>query len=200
MRWWPMSRRRMQPPAEPGDQEGDGPASRHVETTEKAISRAVGEELRRARDAKGWTRGQLVARLPSGIGDRTLLSYEHGTRHLTLLRFVEVCGVLGEAAPQLLDRALHRARVQLENLVLRVDVRQVAAQRDERFLALTQWARNKLVRDPSGVVKLAPSAVVELADFIGCSNVELARYLTRFAAEETDDGHTLTMAHAELLS
>lgn len=41
----------------------------------RTISRAIGEELRRAREATGWSRGQLVAQLPSGIGDRTLLSY-----------------------------------------------------------------------------------------------------------------------------
>lgn len=176
----------MQPPAEARDEDKDDPTFRHDETTAKAISRAVGEEMRRAREAKGWTRAQLVARLPSGIGDRTLLSYEHGTRHLTLLRFVEVCGVLGEAAPQLLDQALRRARVQLENLVLRVDVRQVEAQRDQRFMPLVRWARTKLLRDPAGVVKLAPSTLVELADLIGCSNVELANYLGKFVP----DGHT----------
>ena len=51
-------------------------------STVKAVSRAMGEELRRAREARGWSRDYLVSRLPSGIGDRTLLSYEHGTRHL----------------------------------------------------------------------------------------------------------------------
>lgn len=56
----------------------------------------------------------------------------------------------------------------------------MAAKRDQKFMTLAQWARNKLARDPTGVVKLAPSAVVELADFIGCSNIELARYLAQF--------------------
>lgn len=63
--------------------------------SDKVISRAVGEEMRRTREAKGWSRNYLVTRLPSGIGARTLLSYEHGTRHLTLLRFIEVCRALG---------------------------------------------------------------------------------------------------------
>ena len=35
--------------------------------TEKAISRAIGEELRRAREALGWSRAQLVALLPSEV-------------------------------------------------------------------------------------------------------------------------------------
>jgi hypothetical protein len=50
------------------------------DASEKAISRAIGEELRRNREACGWSRGQLVARLPSGIGERTLLSYEPAPR------------------------------------------------------------------------------------------------------------------------
>jgi transcriptional regulator with XRE-family HTH domain len=83
------------------------------EPSDKMISRAIGEELRRARETLGWSRGQLVARLPSGIGDRTLLSYEHGTRHLTTLRLVELCRALGVAAPTLLNQALQRARIHL---------------------------------------------------------------------------------------
>lgn len=49
------------------------------ELSDKMISRALGEELRRTREARGWSRTQLVERLPSGIGERTLLSYEHAT-------------------------------------------------------------------------------------------------------------------------
>lgn len=92
------------------------------DTIEKAISRAIGNELRRAREANGWSRGHLVAQLSSGIGDRTLLSYEHGTRHLTVLRFLELSRAIGIAAPTLLSQALQRARLELTNLVLRVDL------------------------------------------------------------------------------
>ena len=171
--------------AERKGQESSRPTG--AEATEKAISRAVGEELRRAREANGWARGYLVTRLPSGIGVRTLLSYEHGTRHLTLLRFLEVCRALGVAAPLLLNRALQRARIHLENLVLRVDVRQVVSQRDERFLPMVMWAHNKLVRHPGGIVELEPSAVVELADILGCSQSDLANYLARFVPDQDDD-------------
>jgi len=51
-----------------------------LKVTEKAISRALGEELRRARDALGLSRAQFVATLPSGIGERTLLAYEPAPR------------------------------------------------------------------------------------------------------------------------
>lgn len=41
------------------------------EATDKAFARILGHEIRQARESRGWTRLQLVARMPSGIGDRT---------------------------------------------------------------------------------------------------------------------------------
>jgi hypothetical protein len=45
-----------------------------------AIKKAVGAALRRAREAEEWSRTEFVALLPSGIGERTLLSYELAPR------------------------------------------------------------------------------------------------------------------------
>jgi transcriptional regulator with XRE-family HTH domain len=156
-----------------------------IEATDRAISRAIGEELRRAREANGWSRGHLVAQLPSGIGERTLLSYEHGTRHLTVLRFVELCRTLGVAAPTLLNHALQRARIHLQNLVLQIDLRFLLNDKSDKFRPMHQWARNKLNENPDGVVELPPSSVRELATFVGCPYHDLATYLARFIPEET---------------
>jgi transcriptional regulator with XRE-family HTH domain len=160
------------------------------DVTEKTISRAIGEELRRAREATGWSRGQLVSRLPSGIGERTLLSYEHGTRHLTVLRFIELSRALGVAAPTLLNQALQRARIHLQNLVMQIDLRHLLIDRNEKFRPMHQWARNKLNENPDGVVELPPSSVRELAAFVGCSYHELATYLARFIPETITDAGT----------
>lgn len=143
------------------------------------ISRAIGEELRFAREATGWSRLQLVSFLPSGIGDRTLLSYEHGTRHLTVLRFIELCRALGVAAPTLLNHALQRARINLQNLVLQIDLRFLLNDQSDKFWPMHQWAQNKLNDHPNGVVELPPSSVRELATFVGCTYTELANYLRR---------------------
>lgn len=118
------------------------------EARAKTLSRAIGEELRRAREAAGWSRLQLVARLPSGIGDRTLLSYEHGTRHLTVLRFLEICRALGVAAPTLLTQALQRTRLELANLVLRVDLHALLNDESDTYRPMVQWAKNKLNKFP----------------------------------------------------
>jgi transcriptional regulator with XRE-family HTH domain len=153
----------------------------------RAVAQAVGEELRRARVAKGWSRAQFVPRLPSGIGDRTLLAYEHGLRHLTLIRLLELCEALDVVATDVMSQALQRARLHLENLVLTIDLRALVNSGNFKFRPLVQWAKNKLNKHPDGVVELAPVGVIELADFMGCSHHELATYLARFVPERTEE-------------
>lgn len=168
------------------------------EVTAQIISRAVGAELRRSREAIGWSRGQVVARLPSGIGDRTVLSYEHGTRQLTVPRLVELCHAYSVPAPGLLNQALQVARIHLQNLVLWVDLRVLLADRTDMFRPLFQWARNKLNQNPDGIIEIAPASVAELATFLGCSRSDLANYLARFAPHisSTDGGmRPQTTAH-----
>jgi transcriptional regulator with XRE-family HTH domain len=145
-----------------------------------AITCAVGEEVRRTREARGLSRLQLVALLPSGIGARTLLSYEHGTRQLTVLRLAELSWALGTDAPTMFARGLQRARLLLGNLTLAVDLH--ALLRDERvtFRPLVQWARNLLNEEPDGIVEVEPAVVRHLASFIGCTSTELAEHLARF--------------------
>lgn len=159
------------------------PQQEQIEPNGKAISRAIGEELRRAREAVGWSRRQLVARLPSGIGDRTVLSYEHGTRHLTVIRLLELCRVLGVLGPTLLTNALQRARLDLANLMLRVNLKELLKDENVKFRPLAQWAKNKLNKCPDGIAELLPSSVEELADFLGYSYHDLANYLAEFTPD-----------------
>jgi len=156
-----------------------------VEPSDKVISRALGEELRRAREACGWSRLQLVARLPSGIGDRTLLSYEHGTRHPTVLRLIEICWAMGVDSATLHSRALQRARIHVETMNLQVDLRALLLDCNSSalFRPMVQWARNTLNEHPDGVVEVQPVAVRNLALFVGCPQQDLANYLARFVPD-----------------
>lgn len=153
-----------------------------VEPSDKVISRALGEELRRAREACGWSRLQLVSQLPSGIGDRTLLSYEHGARHLTVLRFIEICRAMGVDSATLHARALQRARIHVETMNLQVDVRELLrdCNTNGKFRPMVQWARNTLNEHPEGVVEVQPAAVRNLALFVGCPCPDLTSYLAQF--------------------
>ncbi len=162
-------------------------AAAQGELSDKMISRALGEELRRARESIGWSRAQLVARLPSGIGDRTLLSYEYGTRQLTAVRFIEICQAMKLDAPSLMRRALQRARIHFENLAIQVDLRALLNDEGATYRPIVQWARNKLNEHTSGVVEVEPVVVRNLALFMGCTYEQLARYLARFLVEEADE-------------
>jgi transcriptional regulator with XRE-family HTH domain len=155
---------------------------------DKEVARAIDEELRYAREARGWSRGQVVAQLPSGIGDRTLLSYEHGTRHCTALRLIEICKVLEVDPPVLLRRGLQRARIYLDSIALRVDLKALVNDQSEKFRPMVQWARNTLNDTPSGVVEVEPAVVKNLALFVGCNYNELAAYLARFLPDYEDSG------------
>lgn len=156
----------------------------HDEATAQVVLRAIGEELRRAREAAGWTRAQFVTRLPSGIGERTVLSYEYGSRSLALVRFLELCNVLGVVASVLLSMALQRAQLFLANLNLYVDLRALLDDESPQFRPMAQWARNRLNRCSDGIAEITPASVSELADFVGCTHKELAVYLARFIPDD----------------
>lgn len=153
------------------------------EVADRTFAKVLGQELRRAREARGWTRVQLVTQLPSGIGDRTLLSYEHGTRTLSVTRFVEICRALGVAAAEILDSALEKAR-DLRAFSIKVDLRAVL--RDDRVELdpVRLWASRRLADDPRTEVLLAPGTVRELATVFGFTHTALAAYLVGFSAEE----------------
>lgn len=153
------------------------------EVTDRAFARILGQEIRRAREERGWTRAQLVERLPSGIGDRALLSYEHGMRFLTVVRFVEICRALGVAASDLLHRALEKAR-DLRAFSLRVNLRAVLRDEQVEFEPVRMWARNRLKDNPSTEVLLAPVTVREMATILGFSHGALAAYLAEFTTED----------------
>lgn len=149
-----------------------------------AISRALGEELRRAREERGLSRVELAAMLPSGIGERTLLSYEHGTRRLTFLRFLEIGWALGVDPLALARQALQRARIQLDKLTLRVDLRALTRDESSTYRSVVQWARNTLNDHPDGVVEVEPVVVRHLAYSVGCDHRGLINHLARFIPDD----------------
>jgi hypothetical protein len=77
--------------------------------SEAAIIRAIGVELRLARESLGWSRERMASALPSGLVSRTIQSYEYGQRNLTALRLIELCRALDVDPGALLSRTLQRA-------------------------------------------------------------------------------------------
>jgi transcriptional regulator with XRE-family HTH domain len=151
------------------------------EVHDELVARALGEELRRARESRGWTRGELAARMTSEIQPRTLASYEHGSRQCAVVRLVEICHALRVPAPELLGMALQRAGINLENISLQVDLH--ALLRDDRaeLTQLRAWANRRLAHEPdSHVALLKWAAVQEMVIFLDYSRSQLVSYLAMF--------------------
>jgi transcriptional regulator with XRE-family HTH domain len=165
------------------------------DTSDKTIAKALGEELRRTREKLGWSRAQLVERLPSGIGDRTLLAYEHGTRQLNVIRLIELSECLEVAATDVLSLALQRAHLHLQHLVLQIDLSAMLDDKNNKFRPMHQWARNRLNETPGGIAEVSPKALRELAAFIGYTREELAKYLATFTPETAFVAATASARH-----
>lgn len=140
---------------------------------------ALGAEIRDTREHRGWTRDELVARLPSGIGNRTLLSYEHGTRAMSALRFVELCLALNEDAGALLTRALKRVEAYM-SYSLNIDLRALAAQPHPSLPLVELWARRRQDAAVEGCVTMSPTEIEVLATLSGWPQRKLAGYLVAF--------------------
>ena len=151
---------------------------------DRTFARVLGQELRTARETKGWTRIQLVEQLPSGIGDRTLLTYEHGIRQLTVTRFVEICRTLGVAASEILDRAQEKAR-DLRAFPVRVSLTAVLRDQRDELEPIRFWAQRRIEDSPSNEILLSPTVVRELAAALGFSHAALARYLVEFSPDDS---------------
>lgn len=152
-----------------------------MSTGKDTLSAVVGRELRRVRDALGWTRTETVARMPSGIGDRTLLSYEHGIRELTMSRFVEICRVYGVSPGSVLSAAFRLDPNDVEQATIIVDLPVLVQDTTPGYKAVRDYAQRKLLAD--GVVDFAefsPIVVRELALYAGFSHFDLATYLAGF--------------------
>jgi transcriptional regulator with XRE-family HTH domain len=150
-----------------------------------ALSRALGEELRRARDMVGLSRAELVKRTPSEINARTYATYEHGTRLCTVARFVEICAALGVSAPDVLGLALQRAKIHVRTMGIQVDLRALVRDRSVELTPLQGWAANRLAAYPSesGVARLTAEVLQELAVCFGVTKLDLIRVLSVFAPQ-----------------
>lgn len=148
-----------------------------------AVKRALGAELRRARETLGWTRADLAERLPTKTQDHVLYTYEQGIRNCTVARFVEICRPLGVDPPEILGLALQRAKFELDTQGLIVDLHAVVDDGDDRYRAVRDWAHTRLMSEPTsnGVVRLSNAVLREISIIFGCTRAGLVDYLTKFA-------------------
>ncbi|HEX6358565.1 helix-turn-helix transcriptional regulator [Actinophytocola sp.] len=138
--------------------------------------RVLGDELRRLRKQRGWTRRDLNHRLQSDISLQTLATYELGTRQCSVVRLVEICLALDEVPHEVLARVHQRVFLDAPVGRIRIDLRKVARDSQPELLPLRRWAKGKLAEfngHQAAEVSLDISALERMAELCGLETVEL---------------------------
>jgi transcriptional regulator with XRE-family HTH domain len=148
--------------------------------------RVLGDEIRRLRKQRGWTRKDLNERLQSDISLQTLATYELGTRQVSVVRFVEICRALGELPHELLARVHERVFTDIPVGRIRVDLRKVVRDRTPELLPLRRWASGRLAEDggtQTAEVHLDIAALERMAELCGIQTVELIARLREITGQ-----------------
>jgi transcriptional regulator with XRE-family HTH domain len=147
--------------------------------------RVLGDEIRRLRKQRGWTRKDLNDRLQSEISLQTLATYELGTRQCSVVRLVEICIALDELPHELMARVHERVFVGAPSGRVRVDLRKVVQDSQPELMSLRRWAVGRL-HDPDGArnpeVQLDIGALERMAELCGLDVVDLIARLHRLDA------------------
>ncbi|HEV7648957.1 MAG TPA: helix-turn-helix domain-containing protein [Actinophytocola sp.] len=152
--------------------------------------RVLGDELRRLRKQRGWTRRDLNRRLQSDISLQTLATYELGTRQCSVVRLVEICLALDEVPHELLSRVHQRVFSESPVGRIRIDLRQVARDEQPSLLPLRRWARGRLAENNGHQppeVSLDITALERMAELCGMETVELIASLRRISGPDPED-------------
>jgi transcriptional regulator with XRE-family HTH domain len=153
----------------------------HDEVIDRAITRTLGEELRRARENTGLSQAELVDRMPSELHPKTLASYEQGARQCTVVRFCEIARALDVSPMDLLARALLRTEVDLETIGMQVDLHALTNDSRPEIRPLRRWARARLSIHPTATLaRLDGNVIREMAVIFGTTMTDLVSTLAMF--------------------
>lgn len=152
------------------------PTSQPAGTTRVTeYGRALGDELRRLRTGRGWTRKQLRAHLPDEVSLQTLATYEQGIRAVSVDRLTQLCEALG-TRPAALLAAVDRLVYDSADIVT-VDLRALAATTRPSLSTARQWASARLASQgttvTAPVAELTTDALARLAELCALNSDEL---------------------------
>lgn len=169
-------------------------SAKDTETVDMDIAsyqRALGDELRRIRRQRGWTRKDLQEHMPSEVSLQTLATYELGTRQCTVIRLVELCIALEHQPHEVLARVHDRVFGQDRTGKVKVDLTKVIKDEQPELRPFRRWARDRLGETGAAQeVALDLPALEQLASLCGLDTVELVGKLRPFTnrAAEPDGG------------
>lgn len=141
-----------------------------------SYQRVLGDELRRVRKQRGWTRKELQHRLGSDISLQTLATYELGTRQCSVVRLAELCLAMDVLPHDVLARVHDRVFSDDRPGHLRVNLASVVDDAQPELLPLRRWAVDRLQQSPIGQsveIHLDLAALERMAELCGLDTVEL---------------------------
>ena len=141
-----------------------------------SYQRVLGDELRRARKQRGWTRKQLQHNLQTDISLQTLATYELGTRQCSVVRLVELCVAMDVLPHDLLARVHDRVFTGDKPGHIRIDLDRVAHDQQPELLPLRRWAQDRLGQSALGQareVHLDLPALEQMAELCGIDTLDL---------------------------
>lgn len=145
----------------------------------EAYQRALGDELRKLRRQRGWTRKELNDRMQSEISLQTLATYELGTRQCSVVRLVELCLAMDELPQDLIAR-VHGRVYRDEPGRIRLDLSGIVADDQPVLRPLRRWAAARLATAAGGEVQLDLSALDRMAELCGVETADLLARLREF--------------------
>lgn len=147
----------------------------------ETYQRILGDELRKLRRERGWTRKELNQHLQSEISLQTLATYELGTRQCSVVRLVELCVAMDELPQDLLAKVHRRVFIDEPGRV-RVDLRKVIADTQPELLPLRRWAEDRLNHGSGAApaeIQLDLAALERMAELCGIPTVDLVGRLRK---------------------
>lgn len=155
---------------------------------ESHYRRALGDELRRLRKTRRWTRKQLRDRLQIDLSLQTLATYELGTRQCTVVRLAQLSRALGVRPEYVLARVHEKLTTSgyAHTGCLTIDLQRVVRDRQPELSPLRQWASRRLDQTRSNAnstVHLGLPALEYLAALCRMDAVSLIARLRALPAE-----------------
>lgn len=141
-----------------------------------SYQRVLGDELRRVRKHRGWTRKQLQNHLQADISLQTLATYELGTRHCSVVRLAELCLALEVLPHDVIARVHNRVFADERPGQIRVDLAAITTDDHANLLPLRRWARDRLDQSEPGSstdIYLDLPALEQMAELCGMTTVDL---------------------------
>lgn len=143
---------------------------------DKVITDTVADEMRRVREARGWSRPTLLQRLKRPMPVNTYATYEQGIRVPPMSRLVELCEALEVRPSDLISLALQRIHLDMRHGGVWIDLHQVLVDDAEELAPLRHWAKVRLNVLGEATPRLPWPVVEELAVLCGVPTMILAGF------------------------